>query len=155
MITQLKNVQKFFLYLFSAFLLFGLQACEKYEDGAIESDVDDKIISTWKLQSYYLNGTDETSSIFITNYSEKYTENRTFTRIYTDKNGDMDYESGSWRLSDDNKEVQISGVSSINDFSDKTNSVSSSKFIILKLTDSEYWYYFINGSDKHEFHFTK
>lgn len=138
-----------------AITLIGISGCEKYEEGGVVRKGDDKIISTWKLQSYHFNGTDETSLIYISNYSEQYAENGTYTRIYTDKNGDVDNESGTWSLSDDNKEVQISGVSSINDFSDKTNSVSSSKFIILKLTDSEYWYSFINGSDKHEFHFTK
>lgn len=139
----------------SAFIAFGLTSCEKYEEGGTVRKGDERIINTWKLQSYLRNGTDETSSVYIKNYTEQYLENGTLTRSYTEKDGDAFSESGKYEFKNENKEVHISGVSSISDFSDQHSSLSTSTLYITKLTKDEYWYYFENGGDKHEFRFTK
>ena len=144
-------------YLFFSTILFTtillLISCKKYDEGGRIFATEKKLkANTWKLSKYLLNGTDETSTILVSNYLEKYEDN--YTRNYTDNGGDIIKEVGKWEFDKNSKQIKISGVSSI-DITDKLGSISSSYYYITKLDHDELWYYFENGSEKHEFHFTK
>ena len=71
-----------------------------------------------------------------------------------DKKGDSKSETGTWKFEKDQKKLNISGIGSI-EITVKTGTVSSSYYNILKLDDDEFWYYFTNGGDRHEFHLIK
>jgi hypothetical protein len=75
----------------------------------------------------------------------------TLHRDFTDQNGDIQQQTGAWELIDDNANLKINGVGSI-DLSPQTGTVSASQVKILKLTKDDFWYTFTNGSDAHEFH---
>lgn len=75
----------------------------------------------------------------------------TLHRDFTDQNGDSQQQTGTWELIDDNANLKIDGVGSI-DLSPQIGTVSASQIQILKLTKDEFWYIFTNGSDAHEFH---
>ena len=134
-------------------LMFVLNGCEKYDEGGFIFKTEKKLkANTWKLSKYLVDGVDVTNSILISNYEENYEPN--YSRTYIDKKGEVNNEIGNWTFDKSNKKIKISGVSSI-DITDKSGSISSSYFNILKLDKDEFWYYFENGSEKHEFHFIK
>ena len=141
------------------FLAFGLitamiSGCKKYEEGGLISKTEKNVKKGWKLEKYLRNATDETSLLYIKNYEETYSDNDSYSRTYIDKDNKTVSETGTWKFDKGQKKLNISGVSSI-EITDKTGTVSSSYFNILKLDADEFWYYYTNGSDKHEFHLIK
>ena len=144
-----KNVFMYFGLLILIAILFS--ACESFDEGGRVSKADKNLEGTWKLDKYLRNGTDETSTLYISNYQETYSSNGEYPRSYNEREGDPFNESGTWELSDDNKVIRISDVSSIQDFSPEHSTLSSSTYIIIKLTDDELWYHYENGGDDHEF----
>ena len=128
-----------------------LVSCKKYSEGGTLKKAEKNIIQTWKLDSYYFNGVDKTSTLLITNFKETYAEDGTYTRTYTDSSGDPITQLGSWSLESNNALIKVSGAGSF-ELSVETSSVSASEYTILKLTQEELWYEFMNGSDMHEFH---
>jgi len=134
----------------SVILALFLMGCEKYESGGLISKTEKNIVRTWTLQKYLRNNTDVTSTILISNYEETYTPNNTYLRTYVNKNKTNISESGVWKLETEERAIQIDGVSSI-DITTQTGTISASKRTITKLTDSVFWYTFVNGRDKHEF----
>jgi hypothetical protein len=70
-----------------------------------------------------------------------------YTETYT-KNGNYSYTwhffggSGKWEFQNHDSEVRITGVSG----------QSSETLFILKLEEKEFWYYYMDGNDKKEFH---
>jgi hypothetical protein len=132
-----------------------LSSCTKFEEGGYVSKADEKIIGSWTLSQYLRNGNDETSTLYIKNLKEVYSEGGGLTRTFNEKDGDVNTDDGTYKFSDDQKEVKVDGVSSISDFSSNTNSVSSSSLTIVKLDKDEFWYRYTNSSDVHEFHFSK
>ena len=139
--------------LFVMTVLF-LMGCEKYESGGLISKTEKNIVKTWTLQKYLRNNTDVTSTILISNYEEVYQSNKTYLRSYINKDKRSISETGAWKLDTEQRIVQISGVSSI-DITTQTGTISASNRTITKLTDNEFWYIFVNGSDKHEFRLIK
>jgi hypothetical protein len=144
-------------YLFFSTILFTtillLISCKKYDEGGSIFTTEKKLkANSWKLTKYLLNGVDKTSTLLVSNYLENYDDN--YTRNYIDNEGDIIKEVGKWEFDKSSKKIKISGVSSI-DITDKSGSISSSYYYILKLDQDELWYYFENGSEKHEFHLTK
>lgn len=126
-------------------LLFALislifTGCKKYEEGPAFSirTKTERVANTWKLISYTLNGTDYTSSLNSINYTETY-----------DKDGNYSYNSsigtgtGRWEFQSDKEQIKRSGVSS----------QSTETLFILKLKENAFWYYYMDGNDRHEFHF--
>ena len=142
------------LILLTVICLLSLTGCEKYEAGGLISKTEQNLIKTWKLQQYLRNNTDETSSILISNYEETYQSNNSYPRSYTNKDKRNITETGSWKLDTEQRIVQISGVSSI-EITTQTGTISASNRTITKLTANEFWYTFVNGSDKHEFRLVK
>ena len=104
----------------------AMQSCEKFADGGLVTKAEKRIANDWKLTSYHRNGTDETSLIFITNYVEQYGDDGSYTRSYSNKDGDLVSEEGSYAFDADKINMDISGVSSISGFSEANSSVSSS-----------------------------
>ncbi len=142
------------LILLAVICLLSLTGCEKYEAGGLISKTEQNLVKTWKLQQYLRNNTDETSSILISNYEETYQSNNSYPRSYTNKDKRNITETGSWKLDTEQRIVQISGVSSI-EMTTQTGTISASNRTITKLTANEFWYTFVNGSDKHEFRLVK
>ena len=126
-------------------------ACKKYTEGGTLNKAEKNIVQTWKLDSYYFNNVDKTSTLLITNFKETYAEDGTYTRTYTDSSGDPITQLGSWSLQSDNAVIKVSGTGSF-ELSVETSSVSASEYTILQLTKDALWYEFTNGSDEHEFH---
>jgi len=130
-----------------------LWACESFDEGGAISKADKRIEGSWELVSYMRDGVDETASIYISNYVESYKSNGDYPRSYKEREGDPFSETGFWELINDDKQIRISGVSSIQDFSPENSTLSSSTYLILKLTKDELWYHYENGGADHEFHF--
>ena len=134
-----------------------INSCKKYEEGGVVSKTEKRLTAhTWKLSKYLRNGNDETTTLYIKNYEETYSGKGggSYSRSYNDKNGDFKSETGTWAFEKDEKKLIISGVSSM-EITNQTGTVSSSYYNILKLDKDEYWYYFENGGDRHEFRLVK
>jgi hypothetical protein len=106
----------------------------------------------WKLDQYLLNGADKTASLLISSYDESYTDNGKYDRSYTDKSGTKQVQNGSFAFESASL-IHVSGVGSI-EFTN-AGSASSSYYDIIRLTDSDFWYSYTNGSNKHEFHLSR
>jgi len=115
----------------------ALTSCKKYEDGPMISfrTRAERVANTWKVDNYKVNGTDYTS--LVSGYSETYT-----------KGGGYSYEwgvlggSGTWKFQHNDEEIALTGVDNQNDHT----------LVILKLEEKEFWYYYLDGNDKYEFH---
>ena len=117
--------------------------------------IEDHIEGTWDLQTYMRNDVDETSKVKILNYEETYQLDGTFSRSYIDGNQEPVSESGTYSINEDNSTMNISGVSSISEFSDDHSTLSTSTIEVLIIDETEFAYSFENGGDAHEFIFTR
>ena len=134
-----------------------LASCEKsetYPEGGEIKDAETNIKKDWYLESYLRNTIDNTDQVFIRNYTENYDSQGVYSRSYIKSDETQILEDGAYSFTGDMYELRISDVSSISDFSDQNSTLSSSTYQILKLTQTEYWYSFVNGSEKHEFRFS-
>ncbi len=125
-------------------LLFGiifsnLTSCKKYPDGPTISlrSRKERISNNWKVENYKINGSDFTS--IVTNYKETFTKEGNYSYSWDLLNG-----SGTWKLQNNDEEIKLTG----------SESQTSRTLFILKLEEDSFWYYSMNGSDKHELHFT-
>lgn len=117
-----------------------LTSCKKYPEGPAISlrSKTARVANTWKVEQYTVNGVDYTSQLTNSGYIETY-----------DKDGIYSYSnnlisgSGKWEFANGKEEIKRSGVSG----------QSSENLVILKLKENAFWYYYMNGNDKHEFHF--
>ncbi len=134
----MKNTTKFVLFtIIIVFMLPVMQGCKKYQDGPMISLVSrtDRVANTWKVDNYKLNGTDYTS--LVTNYSETYSKAGDYSYVWGLLSG-----SGKWAFQNNDAEVRITG----------TDNQSSVTLVILKLEEKEFWYYYMDGNDKKEYH---
>ena len=126
------------LFILAAGLIFPtLQGCQKYPDGpfmSFESRID-RVTNTWKVDNYKKNGNDYTS--LMSDYSETYTKNMEYSYKWGSFSG-----NGSWAFQNDDKEVRITGI----------NNQESLTLVILKLEETQFWYYYMDGNDRKEFH---
>ncbi|MFO0494167.1 MAG: hypothetical protein ACK50Y_01430 [Flavobacteriia bacterium] len=138
--------------LFTAFIIAGLSSCKKFDEGGFVSSADKNLTrQTWVLDAYLRNGNDETSQLLISIFEETYNEDGTLLRSYVFDGAQID-QTGGWTLKSDTKQIKIDGVSSLQ-LTAQSSTVSSSDIEIMKLKKKEFWYFFENGSDRHEFHF--
>jgi hypothetical protein len=129
-----------------------LVACKRFDEGGTVARAEKNLTRhTWKLDKYLRNGTDETSQLLISSYEETYQDGGALLRTYN-FDGQAYTENGNWELKKDTKQIKIDGVSSLQ-LTAQTSTVSTSDIEILKLKKKEFWYYFENGSDRHEFRF--
>lgn len=141
------------LKLFVIFLMLCVFAvsCKKYENGGPIRKAEKNLTNTWKIDKYYFDGTDATSALLITNFTETFSEGGSYSRDYNDASGDPKNETGTWSLDNDKMNIGVSGTGSY-ELTAQTSTVSTSSYDILKLTKDELWYSFENGGNTHEFH---
>lgn len=130
---------------------FTLTGCKKYENGGSLKKAEKNLANDWTFDSYYLDGVDRTTTMTVSNFSEKFNSDGTMNRSYTDESGDPISQDGTWMMDDDKTKISVSGVGSI-ELTEETGTVSASEYIILKLTEDELWYHYENGGYDHEFH---
>lgn len=133
-------------------VIFFFSACQKFDDGGLIRKADDRLINTWKLQAYYLDGVEATSSLLISNLEETYTSDGSYERSYYDKDNMLFTETGRFVLPDKATQIDISGVSSL-ELTDANSTVSSDYYTIKRMKNDEFWYSFENGGAVHEFRF--
>lgn len=131
-----------------------MTSCKKYDEGGFVGKTEKNLVKSWKLEKYLRNSTDETSLLLISGYEETYSDNGSILRTYIDVDATTKTETGTWKFDKDQKKLNISGLSSV-EITDATGTVTSSYYNVLKLDKDEFWYYYTNGSDKHEFHLIK
>lgn len=114
-------------------------ACKKYEEGPAISfrSKTARVANTWKVESYTINGTDYTSTLANLNYMETYDKDGNYS--YTSSAGSG---SGRWEFQSNEEQIKRSGVSS----------QPTETLVILRLKEKEFWYYYLDGNDRHEFH---
>ena len=130
--------------IFSIILIMSasLMGCKKYEDGPALSlrSKTARVANTWKVESYTINGADNTSSFTSVNYTETYDKDGNYAYASSVGSG-----SGKWEFQADKEQIKRSGVSG----------QSSETLYILRLKEREFWYYIMEGSDRHEIHLTE
>jgi hypothetical protein len=127
-------------------------SCQTFDNGGLVKKADDRLLTTWRLQAYYLNGADSTASLLISDLVETYSSDGTYIRSYYDKDELYFTESGQFNLPDKATEIDISGVSSL-ELTQAHSTVSSDHYIISRMKKDEFWYSYENGGAKHEFRF--
>jgi len=137
----MKNKMSFsVIVVLSVLMLVGVQSCSQYPDNSgitLISKVD-RISKTWKVDNYKINDVDYTS--LVTSYTETYTKQGAYSYQWAILGG-----TGTWEFQNKDAEIRISGDSNL----------TSRTIFILKLEDKEFWYYYMDGADKKEFHFIK
>ena len=139
-INKKTNLRRLFLVLFIGLAVASTPSCNKYEDGPFFSvrTRTDRVANTWKIDNYKKNGNDFTS--LFGGYTETYSKDGNFSYAWGALSG-----TGTWKFQNNDEEIAITGI----------NNVSDMTLFILKLEEKEFWYYYMDGSDKKEFHLTQ
>jgi hypothetical protein len=118
-------------------ILPGIQCCKKYPDGPQFSfrSRTTRVANTWKVAKYMVNDKDLTSQV--TDYTETYTNDGNYSYSWGKYKG-----TGTWAFQNQDLEIRLTGI---------TNQ-SSYTMVILKLEEKEFWYYYLDGNDRKEFH---
>ena len=135
------------LLTFSAFLY----ACEKFEEGGRVKKADEEILGYWRLNGYFKNGENATSSVNIRNFTETFSAGGGYLRTYTESDTINHEEAGNWEMSADNFLINISGVDSLRNLSDADLVLPISSYTIIRLAKDELWYEFEDGGNTHQF----
>jgi len=125
------------LFVFAGAVLAGFEGCKKYPEGPAMSlrTKTHRVAGSWKVENYKVNGDDYTT--FVSDYTETYSKDGNYSYAWGNLAG-----TGTWRFENDKEEIQLTGISNQSDY----------RLIILKLEEKEFWYYYMDGSDKKEFH---
>jgi len=120
-----------------ALLMPTIQSCKKYPDGPLISfhSRTERVANTWKVDNYHKNGNDYTS--LMAGYTETYTKDGNYSYVWGSLAG-----TGVWGFQNSDKEIRLTGISH----------QQSRTLTILKLEEKEFWYYYMDGNDKNEFH---
>jgi hypothetical protein len=132
---KIKNLM--ILAIFAGFSLVGTQSCSQYPDNegiTLVSRIE-RVTNTWKVDNYKVNDVDFTS--LLTAYTETYTREGDFSFQWAILGG-----TGTWSFQNNYAEIKINGV----------DNLSSRTLYILKLEEKSFWYYYMDGNDKKEFH---
>lgn len=123
--------------LLAGILMAAIPACKKYPDGPTISfrTRTERVANTWKVDNYKKNGNDYTS--LMAGYIETYTKDGNYSYSWGNIAG-----TGKWAFQNNDKEIKLNGVSN----------QSSQTLVILKLEEKQFWYYYMDGNDKKEFH---
>ena len=115
----------------------GIEGCKKYPDGPAFSlrSRTARVANTWKVDNYKINGDDYTS--LVADYSETYSKDGNYSYSWGNFAG-----TGTWAFQNHDLEIRLTGI---------TNQ-SSYTMVILKLEEKEFWYYYMDGNDRKEFH---
>ncbi len=126
------------LLAFAGLMMTGLESCNKYPDGPAFSlrTRTQRVANTWKIENYTVNGNDYTS--LVADYTETFSKDGNYSYSWGSFAG-----TGTWHFENDDKEIQIDG----------TSNQSDHRLIILKLEEKTFWYYYMDGGDRKEYHF--
>ena len=135
-----KKTSLFTIIALAGLMLFGFQSCSQYPDneGITLVSKTNRLSQTWKLENYKLNDTDLTSIV------AGYTESFTKEGVYSYKWGLLDG-TGAWTFQNSSAEIKIIGI----------DDQQSKTLTILKLEEKYFWYYYMSGTDRHEYHMIK
>jgi hypothetical protein len=114
-----------------------VQSCKKYPDGPLinfESRTN-RVANTWRVETYLLNGTDYTS--LMAGYIETYSKDGNYSYTWGNIAG-----TGVWAFQNSDEEIRLTGISH----------QESRTEIILRLESKSFWYYYMDGNDRKEFH---
>lgn len=150
----MKTIKSLTTLVLATLFAITINSCKKYNEGGLIGQTEKNLKQSWTLQKYLRNGTDETSVLYIKNYEETYSDGDSYSRTYIDKDNETASENGTWKFDRGQEKLNISGVASM-EITDEAGTVSSSYYNILKLDKNEFWYYYTNGSDRHEFHLVR
>ncbi len=134
---SIKKTNILLLLIISSIALISTQSCKKYPEnnGISLRSKSERVANTWQVENYKINGTDFTS--LVSNYNETFTKNGAYSYSWGNKDG-----SGAWTFQNDYKEIKLNG----ND--DQANRT----IYILKLEEKAFWYYYMDGNDRHDLH---
>jgi hypothetical protein len=121
----------------SLFLVTSLESCKKYDDGPMISfrSRAERVANNWKVDSYNVNDNNQTS--LLADYKESYTKEGNYSYTWGILAG-----TGTWSFQNKDKEILLLGSSNQEDH----------VLFILKLEEESFWYYYMDGNDKHELH---
>ncbi len=133
----MKNKITVLFILLAVFAIPFIQSCKKYPDGPVFSihSRTERVANTWKVDNYKENGNDFTS--LVAGYTETYTKDGNYSYTWGNFSG-----TGKWEFQNNDAEIRITGI----------NNQSSETLYILKLEEKQFWYYYMDGNDKKEFH---
>lgn len=125
------------IILLAGMMMTTIEGCKKYPDGPAFSirTRTQRVANTWKVDNYKVNGTDYTS--LVSGYTETYSKDGNYSYSYGSVSG-----TGKWEFQNNDAEIKINGISN----------QSSEVLYILKLEEKQFWYYYMDGNDKKEFH---
>lgn len=119
-------------------LLLFLSSCGKYEEGpgfTVRTKTH-RVVNSWVIEHWFING-GEVNPLVPFDYTETYEKDGAYSYTSSAASG-----SGTWEFQSDKAEIKRSGVSG----------QSTETLVILRLKEKEFWYYYMDGNDKHEFH---
>lgn len=125
------------LLLLAIVIIPSIESCKKYPDGPMLSlrSRTERVSNTWKVDNYKENGNDYTS--LVSGYTETFTKDGNYSYSWGSLAG-----TGTWAFQNHDAEIRITGVSNQSDYT----------LVILKLEEKQFWYYYMDGNDKKEFH---
>ena len=125
------------LLLFAGLVFGGFESCNKYPEGPSFSlrTRTQRVANTWKVENYKVNGDDYTS--LVADYTETYSKDGNYSYSWGNFAG-----TGTWNFENNDTEIQLNGISN----------QSSYRLVILKLEEKTFWYYYMDGNDRKEFH---
>ena len=126
-----------FIGLAALFILISFQTCKKYpnDEGFTLESKTKRVANVWKLDNYKINNIDLTS--LYAGYSEIFTKAGAYSYRWGILGG-----TGTWAFQNDDDEIKITD----------TKNQTSKTLIILKLEEKQFWYFYMDGDDKKEFH---
>lgn len=142
-VNHLKNKMKTTIKISAIFIILGglliptIQSCKKYPDGpsiSLRSRAE-RVANTWKVDNYKKNGTDYTS--LFSDYTETFTKAGDYSYFWGSFSG-----TSKWAFQNNDTEIKLNGISN----------QSTQTLYILKLEEKQFWYYYMDGNDKKEFH---
>lgn len=133
----MKNKTNFKLIIIAMMIMAGLTSCEKYPDNPLISlhSRAERVANTWSIDNYKIDGADFTS--LVTGYSETFTKSGGYSYNWSALEG-----TGTWAFQNNDEEILLTGI----------DNQQTRTLFILKLEEKQFWYYYMDGTKKHEFH---
>ena len=134
---NLKNKTSVLAIILAGMMIIITSGCKKYPDGPMISFYSrtQRVAHAWKVDNYKMNGNDLTS--LYSNYTETYTKDGNYSYSWGMLSG-----TGKWSFQNKDKEILLSGISNQNTYT----------LEILKLEEKAFWYSYMDGGNKKEFH---
>ncbi len=132
----MKNRKSILIILLAGTLIPCIQSCKKYPEGpaiSIHSKTA-RVANTWNVEKYLVNGS---YIILPADYTETFTKEGNYYFTFGNLSG-----TGIWEFQNNDREIRITAI----------DHQSSETLYILKLEEKQFWYFYLDGNDRHEFH---